>query len=74
MRGSVMAGVILIVLGIAALVVQNVSFTETKKVVDLGPVQVNSKEEHNIPIPNIAGVIAIIAGLGIALVGARRSA
>jgi len=63
-------GVLLVVLGIAGLVVQNVQFTDTKKVLDLGPLQVRSEERHNVPIPTIAGVVAVLAGLlPIGLVG-----
>lgn len=73
MRGLMGVGVLLIVLGIAGLVIDNVHYTETKKVVDLGPIQVNSEEQHNIPIPTIAGVIAVIAGLGL-IFASRRAA
>jgi hypothetical protein len=71
MRNLMFVGVILVVLGIIGLVVQNVQFTETKKVVDIGPLKVNSEEQHNVPIPTIAGIIAVIAGLGIVF-AARR--
>jgi hypothetical protein len=71
MRNMMMVGVILVVLGIVGLIVQNVHFTETKKVVDIGPLKVNSEEQHNVPIPTIAGIVAVLAGLGIVF-AARR--
>ena len=73
MRNMLWVGVLLVVLGIAGLVVQNVQFTETKKVIDIGPLQVNSEEQHNVPIPTIAGIIAVVAGLGIVF-ASRRAA
>jgi uncharacterized membrane protein YidH (DUF202 family) len=73
MRNLMAVGVVLIVLGIVGLVVQNVKFTETKKVVDLGPLQVNSEEQHNVPIPTIAGIMAVVAGLGIVLASRKYS-
>jgi len=73
MRNLMWVGVVLVVLGIAGLIVQNVSFTENKRVLDVGPVHVNSEEQHNVPIPTIAGIAAIIAGLGI-IFAARRKA
>ena len=71
MRNLMGVGILLVVLGIAGLVVQNVHFTETKRVVDIGPLHVNSEEQHNVPIPTIAGIIAVIAGLGMVFASKR---
>jgi hypothetical protein len=73
MRNLMIIGVVLVALGIAGLVVQNVQFTETKKVLEVGPLQVRSEEQHNVPIPTIAGVIAVIAGLGMVLASRRNT-
>lgn len=66
-------GAVLIIGGIAALVVPNISFTEEKKVLDLGPVEVTAEKEHNISIPTVAGILAVIAGLGVVVMGARKA-
>ena len=60
-------GVVLIVLGIAGLFISRVSWTETKPVVKLGPLQVNSQEDHSLWIPTAAGIAAVLAGLGLGL-------
>ena len=73
MRNLMAIGVVLIVLGLAGLVIENVTFTETKKVVDIGPLEINSEEQHNVPIPTIAGIMAILAGFGLILTS-RKSA
>ena len=73
MRNLMWLGVVLIFLGIAGLVIQNVKFTETKRVVDIGPLHVNSEEQHNVPIPTIAGIVAVLAGLGM-VIAARSQA
>jgi hypothetical protein len=73
MRNLMAVGVILVVLGIVGLVVQNVHFTETKRVVDIGPLHVNAEEQHNLPIPTIAGIIAVIAGLGMVFAAKRNA-
>ena len=72
MRNMVFVGVLLVVLGISGLIVQNVRFTESKEVLDIGPLELRSEEQHNVPIPTIAGVIAVLAGLGI-IFASRRS-
>ena len=73
MRNLTLIGVVLVVLGIAGLIVQNVTFTENKQVIDIGPLQVRAEEQHKLPIPTIAGIIAVIAGLGM-IFAARRYA
>ncbi len=69
MRPLVIFGVLLIAIGIAGLVIANVSFTEKQFVVDAGPIKVTAEQQHNIPIPSIAGVIAVIAGIGMIFYG-----
>ena len=73
MRNLLTIGVLLIVIGIAALVIQNVTFTETKEVVDVGPIEVNTEEQHTVPIPMIAGIAAVVAGLGLVMASRRQT-
>jgi len=73
MRNLTLVGVVLVALGIAGLIVQNVHVTETKKVLDIGPLQVRSEEQHNVPIPTIAGVLAVAAGLGLVFAARART-
>ena len=74
MKPLVLAGVVLIALGVIALAVDNISFTERKTVVDVGPLKITADEQKTIPIPTIAGVAAIIVGLGLCLMSTRKSA
>jgi hypothetical protein len=73
MKPIAMLGVILIVLGIAGLFFSRIGWTETKPVVKLGPLQVNSQEDHSIWIPTVAGVASVVAGVGLVF-ASRRSA
>lgn len=66
-------GVLLIVLGVAGLVVENVSFTERKTVLDVGPLKVQADEQRVVPIPTVAGVAAIVVGLGLVFMGRKRA-
>jgi drug/metabolite transporter (DMT)-like permease len=59
-------GVILIVIGIAMILIRGFSVTTEKKVVDVGPVEINKKENKWIGWPTYAG--AIIAVLGVVMV------
>jgi hypothetical protein len=64
MRPLVVFGVMLIAIGIAGLAIDNISFTEKRAVIDAGPIKVTADQQRTIPIPSIAGVIAIVAGAG----------
>lgn len=73
MRGMVLVGIVLAVLGIAALVFGQIRYTETEPVLKAGPIQVDKKESHVLSIPTVAGVILLIGGLGFVFVGMRRN-
>lgn len=73
MRGMVLVGALLALLGVAALVFGQVRYTDTEPVVKAGPIQVDKKESHSFSIPTIGGVILLVAGLGFVFVGMRRT-
>lgn len=66
-------GIILIVVGILMLIFTNVSFTTEKKVVDLGPVEINKKEKKTVDWPSYAGGIAVVSGIVVLLVSKRKA-
>jgi hypothetical protein len=59
-------GIILIVVGIAMILIRGFSVTTEKEVVDLGPLEVNKKENKWIGWPTYAG--AVIAVIGVVMV------
>jgi xanthosine utilization system XapX-like protein len=73
MKPLSIAGLVLLIVGLVGLAVGHLSFTTEKKVIDLGPIQATTQEQHSIPIPDIAGVAAVAAGLILMVVGQRRS-
>ena len=73
MKGISILGIVLIVLGVAALFFGHFSFTETKPVLKAGPLQVNSQEDHTVWIPTIGGIIVVLAGVGLVFAGRRRA-
>ena len=73
MKPIAILGVVLIVLGIAGLFISHVSWTETKPVVDLGLFQIDSHQNHTVWIPTAAGVMAVLAGIGLVFAGKRAT-
>ncbi|MCL4811891.1 MAG: DUF3185 domain-containing protein [Vicinamibacteraceae bacterium] len=66
------AGIILIVLGLAALALQGLSFTRKETVLDAGPVEVSRSTRETIPLPPIVGIVAVVAGLGLVYAGRTK--
>lgn len=73
MKPMAIFGVLLIAIGIAGLAIDNISFTERKTIVDAGPVKVTADEQRSVPIPTIAGVIAVVAGVALLFMGRRAA-
>jgi hypothetical protein len=67
-----LAGIILIVIGVLALVYQGFTYTDTKKDAQLGPIEIQHQETHAVPLPPIVGGVCIAGGV-LALVLSGRS-
>jgi len=67
-----LAGIILIVIGILALVYQGFSYTQTKEVAKIGSLEIQNKETHDVPLPPVVGAICLVAGVVVLIVGGRR--
>jgi hypothetical protein len=73
MKPLAIVGIVLIALGIVGLAVDNISFTERKTVVDAGPIKITADQQKVIPIPTIAGIVAVVVGLGLVFVGRKNA-
>lgn len=73
MKGLTVIGVILILLGIAGFIFGGISFTKKDKVADLGPLEVQTEKKETIPVTPIASGVAVVAGIIMVAVGARKS-
>jgi hypothetical protein len=71
MKAATIVGILLIVLGIIGYATGGLSFTHEKKVVDAGPIQISHKTQDTLPLSPILSTVALIAGLGLVVVGAR---
>jgi len=67
-----LAGIVLIVLGILALVYQGVQYTTREKIIDIGSIKVSADTKKTIPLPPIVGGVAIAAGIALILVERRK--
>jgi uncharacterized membrane protein len=74
MKTATLVGILLIVLGIIALAFQGITYTKQRKIVDVGPIHATAETKERIPLPPILGGIALVGGISLVIVGARRKA
>jgi hypothetical protein len=67
-------GLVLLIAGIAMIVIRGFSVQTEKKVVDLGPLEVNKKENKWIGWPTYAGGVVAVVGLVLVLAGNKKNA
>ena len=72
MKPISMAGILLVVLGVLALLYQEFSYTHREKVFDVGPIHATADERKQIPIPPIFGGLALAGGVALLVMGAKR--
>ena len=72
MKTAAVIGVILLILGVAALVYQGVTYTKKETVLKVGPFHAEAEHRHTIPIPPVIGVTAIVGGIILIVAGARK--
>ena len=65
-------GIILIVAGIAMILIRGFSVTTEKNVVDVGPLEVNKKENKWIGWPPYAGALVAIVGVVMVVADKRK--
>jgi len=68
-----LAGIILIIIGALALGYQYFTYTTTEKDAQLGPIEIQHQETHNVFIPPIVGGVCIVGGVLALVAGGRKS-
>ena len=66
------AGIVLIILGVAALIYGGFTYSSQKTVANFGGMQISTTENHTIPISPILGIVAIAGGAGMIYFGAKK--
>lgn len=64
-------GILLIAFGIFALVMGGIRYTDRDKVLDIGPVEVQTEERETIPLSPIVGIAALAGGVALVIAGAK---
>lgn len=72
-RPLLLIGVLLAVLGAAALIWEGISYTTRETVVDVGPVNVTAETRKTLPLPPILGGLALAGGVGLIVMGTKKA-
>jgi len=65
-------GIVLLIAGILMMVFSGINFQTTKKVVDLGPIQVDKKEDKHVGWPVYTGAIVSVLGVVLVVAGKKK--
>ena len=68
-----LVGVALIVLGIVAFAYQGITYTSREKIIDIGPFQATADTEKTIPLSPLLGGLALVGGIVLVVVGAKKA-
>lgn len=74
MRSTSVIGLLLIVLGLAALIVPRITYTKREKVLDVGPIEATATTKKSVPLSPLVGGLAVVSGIALVFAGSRRQA
>ena len=74
MKSTSMVGIVLIVLGLAALAYQGINYTTRETVIDIGPVHATAERQRTLPLPPVVGAVAVVGGIVLLVTGSRKRA
>jgi len=74
MKPAAILGLVLIVVGLAALAYQGVTYTTRETIVDIGPVHATADRQKTLPLPPVLGIVAVAGGVVLLFAGARKHA
>ena len=66
-------GAILIALGVLSLAYEGITYTRSRTVVNVGPIEARVEEKRTIPLPPVLGGLALAGGIVLVLAGSRRA-
>jgi drug/metabolite transporter (DMT)-like permease len=65
-------GILLVILGALALAYQGFNYTRQEKVLDVGPIHATAERHERVSIPPLLGGLALVGGVVLLAVGAKR--
>ncbi|HYW37300.1 MAG TPA: DUF3185 domain-containing protein [Terriglobales bacterium] len=73
MKPILAIGILLIILGGLALAYQGFTYTHRERVLDVGPIHATADKQDHVSIPPILGGLALVGGIVLLVVGAKKN-
>jgi hypothetical protein len=73
MKPAAILGILMIVVGLAALAYQGFTYSSRETVLDIGPIQATAERDKTIAVPPVIGIVAVAGGIGLLFMGMRKS-
>ena len=73
MKPIIWVGIILVVLGGLILAYQGFNYTHQEKLLDIGPIHATAEEHDRVSIPPLLGGLALVGGIVLLVVGAKKN-
>lgn len=58
-------GIVLIIVGLVGLAYGGLTYKTRESIVNIGPIHASREKTHTLPLPPIAGALAVIAGIAL---------
>jgi hypothetical protein len=72
MKTTIIAGIVLVLLGIVALSYSRITYTSKEKIVEIGPFEATAEKEKSIPLSPVLGGVSLVAGVGLIAIGYQK--
>jgi uncharacterized membrane protein len=73
MKPIIWIGILLVVLGALGLAYQGFNYTHRERILDLGPIHATAEEHDRVSIPPVLGGLALVGGIVLLAVGAKKN-
>jgi hypothetical protein len=74
MKPAAILGVLLIVVGLAALAYQGFTYKSRETVLNLGPIHATADRDKTVILPPVIGIAAVAGGVVLLIAGGRKAA
>jgi len=73
MKPIMWVGILLVILGALGLAYHGFNYTHQEKILDVGPIHATAEEHDRVSVPPVLGGLALVGGIVLLVVGAKKN-